>query len=516
MKRLLLFIFLLISTLIFFSCDTTSSNLNDNPIVGDGNSNPLLVLNDPDTVNVDSGTLFIEPGYSALDSEDGNLTDSVKIGYYKSDKITTISENDISNELGTYFVKYTVIDSDGNNVEKWRTIIVKEMSGKPYIQAVFVSFIGDGLKLEDDTFSMNISINASMELSTDNIDVIFIDTLSDTVNDYFSVNVLYDYDKSGIAIINISANSQCVVNNYDTYIIIKNGMTECVLETEFNVVAKTSGEDTLASDMVYFDNFNINGEQENYTCQNYLGLALGQFQDSVSLGGGMWSAFASGGSDGGPACIYGFDNVGNADTIISLKGNQPESEDDVLKMFGSDSLFVALDAREAAQSGNMGSYYYAGVICNLAGVIGKMLGIDGATELNAKDVGASTNITMVTWDLSKLKSITIKGKIKGSAILSYWGVTSDNSVGICYTPISSGNSGDDFVTVDTTISMDYFAQFGWNGATWDEIKGRVSDLTIELDTESSSGGDYVVLNLDCIILNFDSESDKIAAFPFLR
>ena len=59
------------------------------------------------------GAIFVDPGVSALDDEDGNLTDII------------ISSGSVDTSiLGTYIIKYTVTDSDGNSNSITRTVEV--------------------------------------------------------------------------------------------------------------------------------------------------------------------------------------------------------------------------------------------------------------------------------------------------------------------------------------------------------------------------------------------------------
>lgn len=127
MRKLLLPLSIIISFLILFNCDTTSNDSNS--MVG---STPTLSLTGADTVVLNEGETYIDSGYTALDSEDGLLTDSVIVSYYKNDKKNVASLDDLSDSAGTYWVKYVVTDSDNNTTIKWRCLIVEENSGTGY------------------------------------------------------------------------------------------------------------------------------------------------------------------------------------------------------------------------------------------------------------------------------------------------------------------------------------------------------------------------------------------------
>lgn len=113
-----------IATFFIINCDTTNNTetIKTEDIVG---NIPILELVGKDTISMDSGEAYVELGCNAFDQEDGFLSDSVKVGYYKYDKIATINTGSIGDSCCMLFVKYTVVDSDGNSAIKWRTIIIE-------------------------------------------------------------------------------------------------------------------------------------------------------------------------------------------------------------------------------------------------------------------------------------------------------------------------------------------------------------------------------------------------------
>lgn len=124
MMRSLAFIFaLLVTSFLLLNCDTTSNNDEKKDDIQDGEI-PVLELNGDDTIYMDTGEQYIELGCVAYDQKDGFLNDSIKIGYYKEDQISTIDSGSINDTIGICFVKYTVIDSDENSAFKWRCIFV--------------------------------------------------------------------------------------------------------------------------------------------------------------------------------------------------------------------------------------------------------------------------------------------------------------------------------------------------------------------------------------------------------
>jgi hypothetical protein len=83
----------------------------------------------------EQGGSFVDPGATATDAEDGNLTGSIVIG---GDIVDT-------NTIGTYIITYNVMDSDLNPaVQKTRTVNVTATSSVDNILTKNARF-GSGL-----------------------------------------------------------------------------------------------------------------------------------------------------------------------------------------------------------------------------------------------------------------------------------------------------------------------------------------------------------------------------------
>lgn len=81
---------------------------------------PVLELKGEDTVDMVEGTEFEEPGYTATDNVDGDLTGVVAV------------EGDLDvNTPGTYTLTYTVKDSFGNIQQAKRTVVVRRGNPRP-------------------------------------------------------------------------------------------------------------------------------------------------------------------------------------------------------------------------------------------------------------------------------------------------------------------------------------------------------------------------------------------------
>lgn len=78
---------------------------------------PELTLEGPENVGLYVGQEFVDPGFSATDAHDGDLTAEVKI------------EGDVNNyRLGVYDLVYKVADAAGNTAEKSRRVYVYNYS----------------------------------------------------------------------------------------------------------------------------------------------------------------------------------------------------------------------------------------------------------------------------------------------------------------------------------------------------------------------------------------------------
>lgn len=82
---------------------------------------PELILAGDSKITITQGKKYQEPGYTATDNCDGDLTESVRI----DGKVNTA-------KAGTYTLTYSVTDSYGNSATATRTVVVK---AKPKVQS---------------------------------------------------------------------------------------------------------------------------------------------------------------------------------------------------------------------------------------------------------------------------------------------------------------------------------------------------------------------------------------------
>ena len=86
---------------------------------------PELTLQGNATVYMTAGKNFTEPGYTAVDDAEGDITDKVEVTT-DLDKYTP----------GTYTVTYTVTDSYGNSTQAERKIVVSAVTQQPTVDPV--------------------------------------------------------------------------------------------------------------------------------------------------------------------------------------------------------------------------------------------------------------------------------------------------------------------------------------------------------------------------------------------
>lgn len=89
---------------------------------------PKLELNGDEVVYVVENTNYEEPGYQAIDNNDGNITKKVKV-----------TNNVDTKKIGTYHITYQAKDQANNKVEKERTVVVVKKQD-PNIKTIYLTF----------------------------------------------------------------------------------------------------------------------------------------------------------------------------------------------------------------------------------------------------------------------------------------------------------------------------------------------------------------------------------------
>ncbi|MFT6926893.1 MAG: hypothetical protein ACJAZP_002513, partial [Psychromonas sp.] len=134
--------------------DGNSASIIRTVIVRDNTLAPVLTLLGTDPINLNIGDLFTDPGATAQDETDGDLTTD----------ITTVSDVN-TNVAATYSVTYSVTDSDGNSASLSRTVIVSDAPYEVIVLQSRVSASADDAKERAGSVYLT---SADLELVLDN------------------------------------------------------------------------------------------------------------------------------------------------------------------------------------------------------------------------------------------------------------------------------------------------------------------------------------------------------------
>ncbi len=93
---------------------------------------PVLTLEGANPLTLTYGEPYVEPGYSAFDDRDGDLSDSVTVGGDAVDE----------QRAGTYEIAYTVTDGAGNAADATRRVVVSEAAPAPDTTAPVLTLEG--------------------------------------------------------------------------------------------------------------------------------------------------------------------------------------------------------------------------------------------------------------------------------------------------------------------------------------------------------------------------------------
>ena len=121
-------------------------------------NNPVITLNGDAVIEIYMGSTFVDPGATAYDEEDGDITNSIQV----SGSVDT-------NTDGTYVLAYNVTDSDGNSATVVvRTINVVDNFNPSLALTISASFSGN-----DDVLDIGDTITYDIILSnTGNTDLV--------------------------------------------------------------------------------------------------------------------------------------------------------------------------------------------------------------------------------------------------------------------------------------------------------------------------------------------------------
>jgi hypothetical protein len=122
-------------------------------------SPPTITLQGDDPMVIEVGGTYTEPGATAFDSDDGSLGSTSD-----SPSLISVDGNVDTNIVSTYFIQYSVTDSDGNITQEQRTVQVVDTT-KPVITIAnttasveaLTTYIDEGGATATDNYDPNIS-----------------------------------------------------------------------------------------------------------------------------------------------------------------------------------------------------------------------------------------------------------------------------------------------------------------------------------------------------------------------
>src|SRR5699024_8243393 len=135
--------------------------LNEIPIEEEDTVEPVITLNGDNPMELEVGEEYVEPGATAEDDVDGELTEHIKI----DGKV-------ITDEPGEYEVTYTVSDAAGNKATETRTVIVVEPDEDEDQEEEALKDVNDAVSAE----AMQVGMyKQAMDLTVDDYNVLSAD-----------------------------------------------------------------------------------------------------------------------------------------------------------------------------------------------------------------------------------------------------------------------------------------------------------------------------------------------------
>ena len=113
-------------------------------------NNPVITLNGDSVIEIYMGSTFVDPGATATDEEDGDISNSIQV----SGSVDT-------NTHGTYVLAYNVTDSDGNSA----TVVVRTINVVDDVNPSLELTITASLSGDDDVPDIGDTITYDIILS---------------------------------------------------------------------------------------------------------------------------------------------------------------------------------------------------------------------------------------------------------------------------------------------------------------------------------------------------------------
>lgn len=123
-------------------------------------SSPVITIKGSNPLTMGSGSIYLDPGATAFDPKDGNITNSI---------VTVNSVN--SAKIGNYTVTYSVSDSSGNTAQALRT--VKIINSSPIISMADLA-VGNSFHVSSDQPIVAEYVSSTSSLVGKSIDTIIV------------------------------------------------------------------------------------------------------------------------------------------------------------------------------------------------------------------------------------------------------------------------------------------------------------------------------------------------------
>ena len=101
---------------------TVTTTLAETSNTSSDTTPPIITLTGATTITLTQGDDWTDPGATASDNIDGDLTSSITISMSHTPPFIETSNT------GTFYISYTVFDSSGNRADVFRTVIINEAS----------------------------------------------------------------------------------------------------------------------------------------------------------------------------------------------------------------------------------------------------------------------------------------------------------------------------------------------------------------------------------------------------
>ena len=182
-------------TLTYTATDSSNNTLSDTRTVNVVDTTPPnLLLNGDAPMTIDVGSTFTDPGATATDNYDGNVT------------VTTAGTVD-ANTVGTYTLTYTATDSNDNTTSDTRTVNVIDPSDPTIIITSSTNGVIDGSITNHSTIELTFTTSKSTSNFTESDITLGNGSLSSFNGSGKTYTAIFTPDESGACTIDVAAST---------------------------------------------------------------------------------------------------------------------------------------------------------------------------------------------------------------------------------------------------------------------------------------------------------------------